>query len=167
MKVKIAFFFFLFFISSFSFGLYISKEEIRLVYIQAASDESACKKLLRYCDENKMSDKYLQSGYSACARMMMAKHLFNPLSKLSYFQEGKQLLEKAIENAPENIELRFLRFSTQCHAPHFLNYHGKLLEDKIFLLKTLHFHQDKQLKKLIVQVLLESNLLTPSEKSKI
>ena len=41
--------------------------------------------------------------------MMMAKHVFNPFSKLSYFKKGKQMLENAIETDGQNLELEIFK----------------------------------------------------------
>lgn len=69
-------------------------------------------------------------GYKAMAAMMMCKHVSNPVSKLSYFNEGKKELETAVRSDPSNVELRFLRFSTQSNTPAILGYSGDLQSDE-------------------------------------
>jgi hypothetical protein len=57
--------------------------------------------------------------------------------KLSYFNQGKDELEKAVRLDPQDPEIRFLRLATQLNAPSFLGYSGDVSTDKSFLLKKL------------------------------
>src|SRR6476661_6833414 len=74
------------------------------------------------------------SGYSGMSWLIKAHHAINPYNKLSYFFEGKALLEIAIKSDPANIELRFLRFSVQTNAPPFLGYSNSIGADKNVIL---------------------------------
>ena len=69
-------------------------------------------------------------GYKAMAEFIMCKHTYNPFSKLIYFNRGKKELDAAIKTEPENVELLFLRFATQCNAPSFLGYNSNIASDK-------------------------------------
>lgn len=77
-------------------------------------------------------------GFKAISELMMCKYLTNPLNKLSYFNKGKKLLEKAIERDPNNAELRFMRFCTQVNTPAMLGYNSAITKDKIFLIDYLN-----------------------------
>ncbi|MBW6481823.1 MAG: hypothetical protein K0B10_02065 [Vicingaceae bacterium] len=57
----------------------------------------------------------------------------NPTEKLKFFKEGKLLLETAINNDNQNVELRFLRLIIQENAPKFLGYHSNIKEDVNFI----------------------------------
>src|SRR5680860_1381478 len=70
-------------------------EEIHGLYQNAALKEKACRKLIELLAPYKTNNPLLL-GYSASATMMMAKHVFNPISKLRYFNEGKTILENAL-----------------------------------------------------------------------
>jgi hypothetical protein len=76
-------------------------------------------------------------GFKAISELMMCNHVSNPLNKLSYFNKGKSLLEKAIEKEPLNAELRFMRFCTQVNTPTILGYSNNILIDKTFLIEYL------------------------------
>ena len=89
-----------------------SLEEVRGLYIKAAEDENAAEKLLEI-SESKSADENIYVGYEGAAHVMLAKHVGNPFSKMSHFKKGKDLYAKAIAGAPENAELRFLRFAVQ------------------------------------------------------
>ena len=47
--------------------------------------------------------------------------------------KGKKNIEQAIEQEPNNAELRFIRLSVQKNAPTFLEYHSNIKEDIQFI----------------------------------
>ena len=49
------------------------------------------------------------------------------------FRIGKDMLESAIKNDPESVELRFLRYSIQKNIPKFLSYSNNLEKDLKFV----------------------------------
>src|SRR6056297_732922 len=124
--------------------------QIRTLYQRAAEEETAGKKLLKLT-ETFDDDKPVFKGYYGAAHMMMAKHVINPFSKMSHFNKGKKVYSEVIEAAPENIELRFLRFAVQSETPRFLNYKENLEEDKNFLLSHIKEVQDSELYEMIVE----------------
>lgn len=79
------------------------------------------------------SEKPIVIGYRAMSELVLCKHVYNPLSKLSHFNVGKKMLEQAISMEPENAELRFYRYCTQLNVPGILNYSSNLKDDKQFL----------------------------------
>lgn len=81
--------------------------------------------------------------------MLMAKHVINPFSKLSYFKKGRIMLEKAINTDKNNVELRFLRYTIQTSVPAFLNYSQDKKQDKEFLISSLVSLEDHELKQAI------------------
>lgn len=76
-------------------------------------------------------------GFKAMSEFMLCKHLLNPLSRLSHFNKGRDLLEEAIKREPASPELLFFRFTTQSTIPSLLNYSDKLKEDKLILINYL------------------------------
>lgn len=139
--------------------------EIRQLYVQSAEDEAAAEKLLKFSEEN--DDSALLLGYKAAAEMMMAKHVINPLSKMSHFSKGKKAFSRAIEAKPENVELRFLRFSVQSETPDFLGYKDNLEEDKKMLFSSLGSMQDRELKTMMLQFFTEARALSGPEKEEM
>lgn len=124
-------------------------EDIRIAFHEAASSEKECRELIQALQAYNENNSPLLFGYRAGATMMMAKHLFNPFSKLSYFKKGVSMLEKAIEHDQKNIELRFLRYTIQTNVPAFLNYHMNIEADKSFLIHSKDKLNDPALKKII------------------
>lgn len=129
---------------------------IRDLYYRASEEERFVGEMLRQLDRVDRNEP-LWIGYRGMAYMLKAKHAWNPYLKLSHFQAGRELLEKAIAREPENIELRFLRFSVQSNAPSFLGYSSNLDEDLTTILTGWPGLRDDDLKQRIRQYLIKSN----------
>ena len=144
----------------------VDMASVRTMFQQAAVDEMACKKMISLLAPYDEKEPLLL-GYKASGTMMMAKHVFNPFSKLSYFKKGKQMLEDAINTDDKNFELRFLRFIAQTNIPSFLGYDDDIEKDKEFILN--HFLQikDTGLKAFVLPALIKSKYLTTIEKQQL
>jgi hypothetical protein len=138
-----------------------------MLYIKSSADEDSCEQLIAMLESYNEVNNYLLAGYKACATMMLANYKLNPFVKYSNFKTGKNLLENCISANPENIELRFLRFAAQCNTPGFLNYNKSIESDKKFLIHSVNGLKDIQLKELIVTFLINSELLSKSEKQNL
>lgn len=136
--------------------------EVRFLYQKASNDDVACKKIIEILSSYKNDALY--SGYTASANIMMAKHVFSPFSKLSYFKKGKRMLEKSIEDDKDNVELRFLRFMIQTNIPSFLGYNDDTNGDKRFILNSYPHLTDLKLKEFMTPILKQSKYLTNYEK---
>ena len=64
-------------------------------------------------------------AYRGACKSVRAVHTFWPLSKLNYVKEGLVDLDDAVLKEPNNIEIRFLRFSVLDNLPGFLGYGSK------------------------------------------
>jgi|SRR6185437_12220100 len=133
--------------------------EIRLLYEKSDKDESSCNKLIEILSIYNEKDNALYAGYKASAIMMMAKHVFNPFSKMAYFKKGKKILENAIKIDEKNVELRFLRFNIQTHIPSFLGYNNDIDSDKFFLETSFHKISDENLKTFLLPYLKKSDYI--------
>ena len=140
----------LLFISVTAFAETPSLIEVRSLYSKAANDEKACKKLIEWLKPYHEKNNPLLFGYRAGGTMMMANYVFNPFSKLSYFNKGKKMLHRAIMADAQNIELRFIRFGVQTNVPSFLGYNNYVEKDKAYLKQSLPFISDQNLKNMIV-----------------
>ena len=142
-------------------------QEVRNLYQKASKDEVLCKKLITDLQIYNETNNTSLAAYRACATMIMAKYVSNPINKLSKFNEGKNLLEKCLEKDNKNVEIRFLRFTVQCNAPKFIGYNSSIILDKYFLLKSVSSINDKQLKNIVITFLKSSAYLTNTEKQKL
>jgi len=128
-------------------------ENIRMMFHKAESSQIVCLELIEQLQPYNEDNNVLFMGYKACATMLMAKHVFNPFSKLSHFKRGREMLEKAIQFDRNNIELRFLRYTIQTNVPSFLNYSQSKDLDRLFLVNSLNKLNDQKLKKIIAAYL--------------
>jgi hypothetical protein len=76
---------------------------------------------------NKYSDDYSKYNpiilaYYGGVQALKAKHAFNPVSKLSHLISGLNRLKEAIGKSPDNLEIRFMRFSILDNVPAILGY---------------------------------------------
>jgi hypothetical protein len=136
-----------------SYATIPTKSEVRSSFQNAAEKEASCRALIKMLEGYDEKNNPLLAGYKACATMMMARYVFNPFTKLSYFSKGRSLLEKCIAADKQNIELRFLRYSVQRKAPFFLNYRSSLKQDEGMITQALLHVEDTELKQIIVDFL--------------
>ena len=85
-------------------------------------------------------------GYIGMSFMLKAKYAWLPNYKMEYFTKGKNFLESAISKAPNNIELKFMRFCIQNNTPSFLRYNNNLEKDKSQIFKSFSSIVDDDLK---------------------
>lgn len=152
--------------SSFKSSTNVDIASVRILFLKAVSDEKACKQMIRllapYDEKNP-----LLLGYKGSGTMIMAKHVFSPFSKLSYFKKGKQMLESAINTDETNFELRILRFTAQTNMPSFLGYNDDIEKDKKFILSNFPQIKDTGLKEFVLPSLKKSKYLTTTEKAQL
>lgn len=142
-----------------------SLSQIRALYVKATESEKSCKELLTILKPYNETNNPLFYGYKAGATMLMAKHTINPISKLSWFNKGKKMLETAIKTDNKDVELRCLRFGIQSNIPSFLGYKQEIPLDKKFILQSFPHVKDEVLRSNIVSFLTKWGDLSPAEKS--
>jgi len=141
--------------------------ELRTLYYQAASSKIAAnklQKLLLTVDDN---SRQLLICYKGAAEMMQAKYVLSPVTKFRKFKRGKNFIESAIASEPENLEMRFLRYTIQTNLPSFLGYNDRIFADKKMLIENLDEIYDKNLRQLVVSYLLASKYTTQKERNHI
>ena len=89
--------------------------------------------------------KPIYQAFYAVGNFFMAKHAVNPISKYSYFNKGKKLLEDAVKKEPNSIEIRMMRYISQEKTPKFLGYNENMKADKEFILKNYKNSDDENL----------------------
>jgi hypothetical protein len=145
----------------------VTLPEIRSMYIKATEDEKTCKELIALLKPFNEVNNPLFSGYKAGATMIMARHSINPITKLSWFNKGKRMLETAIKADNKNVELRCLRFGIQSNIPSFLGYKHDIPDDKKFILQSYPYVKDPVLRANIVNFLTKWGDLSLAEKQQL
>ncbi len=104
-------------------------QTIRTLCAQAQLKSDKASEFYNYMNTITINTPLLK-GYKAMSCIMLCKHTANVFSKLSHFNKGKTLLEQAINQEPNNMELIFFRYITQRKAPMVLNYSNNKVADK-------------------------------------
>lgn len=125
---------------------------------------------------NKYSEDYskytpLVLAYYGGVQALKAKHAFNPVSKLSYLISGLNRLEESIIKSPDNLEIRFMRFSILDHVPGILGYSEERQadQDKIYslLLQKQYSALNSQIQKGIAEYMIASDRLSIQQETAI
>lgn len=136
----------------------------RELYYKASLNETNAEAFDDYLSTSPDIERSLLAGYWGVCFMLKANHVWNPYSKLSYFNKGKDMLNEAIVKAPAQVELRFLRFCVQTNVPAFLGYKTDIPADKALILKKYSSLEDEDLKTRIKNYLGASAYCSASEK---
>ena len=111
----------------------ISLAELRDLYIEASFEVDKANKLYELTKDSSIESCYKKFTYHAIAILLQSKFSKNPIDKLKSFGEGKEQLEKVINQYPKDIELRFLRLCVQVGTPTILDYKLNMDEDSQFI----------------------------------
>jgi len=104
-------------------------------------------------------------AFAGALLMKKSKSMKTIREKLDMFKEGRDMLEKAIEDNPENVEYRFLRLATQENAPAFLNYNDNKRDDAEFI--KFHFQElSESTQNFVMDYAQQSETLKPEDLSK-
>jgi len=111
---------------------------LRRHFEQASADKAAGEKFYKLLADYKEGDA-LVLGYKAASEAIRARDasMFN---KLTYVQDAARTFEQAVSLAPQNPEIRFLRFSVESNLPAFLGLSKHVEEDKEMLLNAALSH---------------------------
>ncbi|MFZ0453382.1 MAG: hypothetical protein WCE54_19705 [Ignavibacteriaceae bacterium] len=107
---------------------------IRNLYYSSVEDENKLEQLDSLI-RNTFSDTISQYppiilAYYGGVKALKAKHTFWPFNKLSYFNSSMDILKQATEEDPENLEIRFIRFSILDNIPGILGHSEEREIDK-------------------------------------
>ncbi len=141
--------------------------DIRSRFSKAVKSEELCTTLYNEMIEASGTKNAVFNCYLGVVTVSMAKYTFNPFGKLSYFHNGKRLVESAIAQEPNNIELRFLRCTIQEHVPSFLGYSDNLETDKKMILENISQLTMPKLKEAMITYILNSKNFTAIEKQRV
>ncbi|CAM3991803.1 hypothetical protein MUGA111182_20620 [Mucilaginibacter galii] len=105
--------------------------------------------------------------YFGVIQALKAKHAWNPYYKVKYLNDAEKILQTAVNHEPDNIEIRFMRFSIEHNVPGFLGYTKHLVADREEMLKQLerkyYATADQDVVITVIKFLLESKRCTPHE----
>ena len=115
---------------------------LRKNYFEATENETLADSLA-VALKNMPDKSPIFTAYWAACEGLRAKFVFSPYKKIQYINQAQKIFTTAIQLEPQNIEIRFLRFSMQHNIPSFLGQSKNLEEDLIAILA--NFDTDKNL----------------------
>jgi hypothetical protein len=140
--------------------------EIRKLYATANNSESNAKEFAAKLNEVSKDDNKTLVAYKGASLAILSKLEKKASDKSKKFKEGSGLIEYAVANDPNAIEIRMIRLSVQENVPKIVNYRGNKKEDKKFLLE--HYkEQTGVLKTYIGDFIVQSKSFTETEKQSI
>ena len=128
-------------------GQNMDLEYMRLNYEKAVGNKELCRAMIEALISKKDEPVYL--AYLSGLQTLWANHTINPISKLGTFKKGRMNLERAVEMAPNNLEIRIIRLSIQKNAPRFLGYYENIKTDEEFIKHHQHNISSASLLRLI------------------
>lgn len=99
---------------------------------ESIRDGDDIEELLKVSVDQTGPDAMTIQAYQAASTCMMAEHVFSPLKKLKYFNEGKNELERLIDQE-KTVESVYCRLLVQLNVPKILNYYDEIDADIAFL----------------------------------
>ncbi len=97
------------------------------------------------------SDKAIIKGYIAALEALKAKHAWNPYAKLDYLDKAEATFAKAIAADPQNVEIRFLRYTVEFYVPAFLGYSSHMAHDKQVIIQNIKACHYSKMDKFLVE----------------
>lgn len=111
------------------------------------------------------------AAYAGAVEAIMAKHVFNPYRKYKYIKGGLNKLNKAVEDAPSILEVRFLRFAVLHNIPAIFGIGDERIADLNtvyeLLLQKDYRDVDYNLQKGIAEFLLDSERISPDQEDNL
>jgi hypothetical protein len=111
-------------------------------------------------------DDTILVAYKGAVTALTAKYTKDNAERKGLFKNGILLLEHAVAQKPENIEIRCLRLSIQENSPKFLKYRSNIGEDKIFILNNYQKTGSQAVKDFVKAYVLQSTEFNTEEKQR-
>ncbi len=113
------------------------------------------------------NDSKVLVAYKGAVTTLMAKFAKNSKDKKDFFKEGATLIEYAVTEDSNNIEIRCIRLGVQENTPKVVKYRKSIPEDKQFILDHYKEITSSKEKDYIKGFILQSKSFTVAEKELI
>jgi len=100
------------------------------VAVHRAIESSQVTDSLYQALRSRNSENPLVVAYIGTLEALKAKHSWNPYNKIKFVSLSQKTMKRAVDLDPNNLEIRFMRFSIQHHTPAFLGFSKDLDEDR-------------------------------------
>ena len=141
-------------------------KRVRAAIMRGIVNEKVNDSLLKVLKEINAPSPIMQA-YLGTSLSLVAKHAWDPYTKIKYLIKSEAELKKAIAREPENLEIRFMRFSIESNCPGFIGFSKNIEADKKIIIKQLVNRQfglvDAALAYKMTKFLFDSKRLNTSE----
>ncbi len=149
----------LFFAFVLSWGAILAQEKSDLVKIREELfytdfDLDKCVNFYKKVAAHKMATATI-TAYEAAAKALIAKHSWNPVTKIGSLKEALTLLEHAVQSDQTNLEIRFLRLYIENSLPSYIGTKDNIETDKKMILDNIDKLDASDLNADIVQYILK------------
>lgn len=141
--------------------------KIRFVYYEAVENENKIEELEKIIVNNYSTDlnnyPSIILAYWGAVDALKAKHAFWPFTKLSLLNKSMELMGEALNKSPDDLEIRFMRFSILHFIPSILGYGEERDSDMEKITELIKDNNtgslDPSMQKGIIEFLIESGRL--------
>jgi len=140
-------------------------KEVRIDYVKAVNNKEITLQLNENLSGISKADNKILVAYKGAVLTLMAKFAESRNDKKEYFKLGATLLNYAVSEKPNNVEIRCIRLGVQENAPKVVGYRKNKAEDKQFILKHYNAIPSKEVKNVIKNFVLHSKSFSEEEKS--
>jgi len=123
--------------------------EVRNLYRYAKDSQENTEKFYELVQKTDYANNNVLTAYYGCALTLKASLAKKRGDKIALFKQGKKLIEEAISNNPDNIELRMIRLSVQMNVPKITRYYKNIDEDKRYIIQNIDKVTSVELKEFI------------------
>ena len=141
-------------------------DQIRKEFKLATNNRESALALRKEPESVSQQDNMVLVAYKGAVMALSAKYTRENMERKNLFKDGVSLLEYAVSQKPENIEIRCLRFSIQENSPKFLKYKSNIQEDKAFILNQYENTNSKAVKDFVKSFVLQSTEFNTEEKQR-
>ena len=136
--------------------------QIRTAYRTALTNNNHLSIFESACKTYSQTDP-LAKAYYATALALRARASISPPNKLSLANQAEALLNAAATAQPQNLEIRFLRYTFEYGTPSMLNMKKNMAQDKPMAIKFAK--SPSPIKDIAIAFLKDCDQLTESEKN--
>lgn len=136
--------------------------QIRTAYRTALTNNNHLSSFESACKTYSQTDP-LAKAYYATALALRARASISPPNKLSLANQAESLLNAAATAQPQNLEIRFLRYTFEYGTPSMLNMKKNMTQDKPMAIKFAK--SPSPIKDIAIAFLKDCDQLTESEKN--
>src|SRR5690606_406925 len=106
--------------------------DLRKSYREATKSEEKATSFYEYVKDVSTTDKAVLIAYKGAGKTLLAR--YEPLlQRKDKVKAGIDLVEKAVQKDPDNVEIRLIRLSIQENLPKMFKYNSTIETDKRFI----------------------------------